>query len=227
VSSTDKSIPLYLIFSLLLWLLIGTLLSLELIISVMKTLPYLRVSSGFVFTVSLWLVFVSLILIKFVRFARHLFVMGLWLLTVMSAPGVYLLIQFLQRQGVSFAAGGGVYLLVYILMVVVVVYSSAVLTKDGLTPRQVIFARAPILFVSTMSFVLISAMTIFYIPVPLQKCNGENLYRYKLGIYACDRDANKKTKNAKSKTCYKSIISFKEDRFVYFRLKPISDDRCN
>ncbi len=193
----------------------------------MKTLPYLRVSSGFVFTVTLWLVFASLVLIKFIRVARHLFLMGLWLLTVMSAPGVYLLIQFLDRQGVSFATGGALYLLVYMFMVAVVVYSSAILARGGMSARQIIFGRVPMLFVSTMSFVLISAMTVVYIPVPLQKCNGEKLYRFKLGIYACDRDGKRKKSSVKRKACYKSIISFKQDNLVYFRINPVAANLCN
>jgi len=227
VNNSEKTIPFYLIFCLLLWLFIGTLLSLELIINVMKTLPYLRVSSGFVFTVALWLVFASLVLIKFVRFARHLFVMGLWLLTVMSAPGVYVLIQFLERQGVAFSTGGIIYLVVYILMLVVVVYSSTALNRGGMSPRQIVFARAPMLFVSTMSFVLIAAMTVFYIPIPLQQCNGEDLYRFKLGIYACDLERREQKGTVRVRGCYKSIISFKQNKFIYFRLKPLSDNRCS
>lgn len=222
-----RSIPFYLIFCLFLWLLIGTLLSVELIISVMKTLPFLRVSSGFLLTVSLWLVFAFLFLIKFLKVARHLFVMGLWLLTVLSAPGVYLLIQFLERQGFNFSTGGMLYLLVYLIMVVVVVYSSMALTRGGLSSRQIVIARAPMLFVSTMSFVLISVMTIFYVPIPAQQCGEESFYRYKLGVFACDLVPKEVNGVTKITGCYKPIVTFDQDRLAYFRLTPIEDVRCN
>ena len=226
-NSEKLHIPFFLLFSLLLWLLIGALLSLELVVNVMQTLPLLRVSSGFVFTVSISLVSISLVLLIVSHFARQLFVMGLWLITVMAGPGVYVIHQFLDRQGVDFAVGGVIYLLVYILMIIVVVYSSAALTRGGMTIRQANYARAPMLFVSTMCFVLISAATVFFIPIPAQQCGTEKIYRYKLGLYACDLTPHSVNGETKIRGCYKSVLSFKQDKLAYIRVAALDKSRCN
>ncbi len=191
----------------------------------MKTLPLLRVSSGFVLSVTLWSVFASLVLIKFLRIARYLFVTGLWLLTVMSAPGIYILIQFLEGQGVAFSTAGILYLLVYSVMLVVVVYSSVVLNRGGMSAREVKFSRAPIVFMSTMSFVLMSAVTIFYVPIAVSQCD-KKYYRYKLGIYECDFSQKKQKGSVKLNACHTSIVSFEQDKFAYFRWKPVPKNRC-
>ncbi|VAW76473.1 hypothetical protein MNBD_GAMMA12-3673 [hydrothermal vent metagenome] len=191
----------------------------------MKTLPYLRVSSGFVFLLALCSVFASLVLIKFLRLARYLFVTGLWLLTVMSAPGIYLLIQFLEEQGVAFSTAGTLYLVVYIVMLIAVVYSSMILNRGGMSVREVRFARAPIVFISAMSFVLIGAVTVFYIPIAVQQCN-KNYYRYKLGIYECDFNRQKQKGSGKLSACHTTIVSFEQDNFAYFRWKPVPNNRC-